>query len=200
MATPKKKHSKEELDKCRVLTPEFRVAFPHVFKPQAPKGSDKLKYSVTMMFKKSDDLTSIKNAIKNAKILTYGTKDNWPDDIESPVTDGDLPKHANKEGYPGCWIINASANEDRKPGVVDQDVEPIIEPSAFYPGCYARAYVYAYCWEYMGRHGVSLILDHVQKTREGKAIGGKKQATEVFTPVNSSAAEEVDEDLETETW
>lgn len=187
---PANAKKKVNRDKCRVLTPEFRVSYPHVFKPQAPKQGDKLKYSVTMMFPKNSDLSSLKEAMKQAKIAQWGAKENWPANLESPVNDGDDPKYAKNEGYKGHWIIKANSNEDQKPSVVDQNIEPIIDQAKFYPGCYARAYLLAYGWEYMGKNGVSFILDHVQKTRDGKAFGGKKPADQVFTPVS------VDEDFD----
>ncbi len=186
--------SKEAKEKARLLTPEFRVSFPHVFKPNSIKGS-KPKYSVTMLFEKDSDLSSIKNAMKQAKIAAFGpNKSDWPDGLESPVVDGDLPKFADREGYAGHWVIKASTNEDQKPGVVDENVVPITEPSKFYPGCYARAYIYAYVWEFGGKQGVGFILDHVQKTKDGKSFGGKKPAEQVFQPINSGL--EFDEDAE----
>lgn len=188
MATPVKKKINREL--CRVLTPEFRVSYPHVFKPQSPKPNDKLKYSVTMLFPKDSDLSGVKEVIKQAKIASFGSKENWPEGLQSPVTDGDDPKHADKEGYKGHWVIKASSNEEQKPGVVDENVEPILDQAAFYPGCYARAYVLATTWEYMGKVGVMFILDHVQKLRDGKAFGGKKPADQVFTPVNTGKSKD----------
>lgn len=192
MATKTDNAAKE---KCRVLTPEFVVYFPHVFKAAQVMGKGDPKFSITMGFKKTADLSVIKLAMKHAKIAAFGPdKANWPDDLESPVIDGDAPKYADKEGYKGHWIIKASSNQDNRPGVVDEDVQPITDSSAFYPGCYARAQVFARVWEYMGKQGVHFILDHVQKTRDGKAIGGKKAASEVFNPITNAGADDSDSD------
>ena len=192
-----KEKAKVDKDKSRLLTPEFRVSYPHVFKPNSIKGS-KPKFSVTMLFSKESDLSPIKNAIKEAKIAAFGPdKSDWPEDLASPVTDGDKPKYADKEGYKGHWAIKASTNEDQRPGVVDENVQPIVDPSKFYPGCFARAYVYAYVWEFGGKQGVGFILDHVQKTKDGKSFGGKKPADQVFTPVNSGA-DDSDADVESD--
>lgn len=178
-------------DLCRLVTPEFRVSYPHVFKPQAAKQGDRLKYSITMLFPKNSDLTKLKEAIKQAKIAEFGPKENWPKDLESPVSDGDDPKNADKEGYKGHWIVKASSNEDQRPGVVDAQVQPILDQSKFYPGCYAQAYVYAYAWFYPDRlkpmkRGIGFILDHVQKLRDGKSFASKKSAEDVFAPVASA--------------
>lgn len=187
-----------------MITPEFRVSYPHVFKAQSPKPGDKPKFSVTMLFPKNIDLIgqdphgnpiSLKKVITNAKNAEFGSKENWPKDLESPVVDGDDPKFADKEGYKGHWVIKASTNENQRPGVVDEQTVPITDQADFYPGCYARAYVYAYVWFYPDRQkpmkkGVGFILDHVQKTKDGKSFGGKKPVDQVFTPVNTGGEDE----------
>jgi len=194
MPTQTQTKKKVNRDKCRVLTPKFRVSYPHVFKPQAPKPGDKLKYSITMLFPKNADLSGLKEAMKQAKIAAYGpNKSEWPSDLQSPVNDGDDPKYADNEGYKGHWVIKASSNEDQKPGVVDENVEEILDQSKFYAGCYARAHLLATTWEYMKKHGVMFILDHVQKLGDGKAFGGKKPADQVFTPVNTDESFEESE-------
>lgn len=201
MATAKKTTIDKDL--CRLITPEFRVSHPHVFKAQQVKPTDKPKFSITMLFPKDSDLTgqsvdgqprSLPAAIKNAKLAEFGSKENWPEDLQSPVTDGDSPKFKDKPGYAGHWVIKATSSEDQRPGVVDSDGVPITEPNVLYPGCYARAYIYAYVWEYMGRQGVGFILDHVQKLRDGKSFGGKKPVEQVFGPVSGGAEEPSEED------
>jgi hypothetical protein len=211
MATTSKPKTKDK-DICRLITPEFRVSYPHVFKPQAPKPTDTPKYSITMLFRKDSDLMGfapgggeprgIKEVIRNAKILEFGDKENWPKDLESPVVDGDDIKFADKEGYKGCWVIKATTSEDQRPSVVDHEMVPIVEPAAFYPGCYARAYIYAYVWFYPNRQkfmkrGVGFILDHVQKLRDGKSFGGKKPVEQVFSPV-SLPDDEVEDDADSD--
>lgn len=205
MATPKKA-AKIDKDLCRIITPEFRVSYPHVFKAQAVKATDKPKFSITMLYPKDSDLMgsspdgkprSLKEVIKNAKLAQFGPKENWPDGLESPVIDGDNPKFADKDGYKGHWVIKATTSEDQRPSVVDAEMAPITEASELYPGSYARAYVYAYVWEYMGKQGVGFILDHVQKLRDGKSFGGKKPVEQVFSPVASAepdAAGDADDD------
>lgn len=181
------KQKNEKLEGQRIVTPPFRVSYPHLFKANAMKGSAP-KYSVTMLFKKSEgdkakDLPEIMAAIRAAKISQFGKdKLNWPK-MASCITDGDDAKFADKEGYKGHWAIKASSIETSKPGLVDEELEPILEQALFYPGCYARAQVFARVWEFpegSGRHGVHFILDNVQKLKDGKPFGGKKSAKDAF--------------------
>ncbi len=191
---------------CRITTPEFRVSFPHVFKPSVMKGTTNApKYSVTMLFPKNSNIKPLQEVIKQAKIAKFGPdKTEWPDDMRSPVDDGDSPGNAKREGYAGCWAIKASSGADQKPGVFDEQVQEIIDPGKFYPGCYARAHVYAYVWEFpkgSGKFGVSFILDHIQKLRDGKSFTSKKAGGDVFSPVAGGAsdndeADEADADVD----
>lgn len=201
--TEKKAQTSKDL--CRLITPVFRVSYPHLFKAQAPAGS-KPKFSITMLFPKDSDLMgttvdgkprSMKKVIRMAKELEFGDKENWPEGLLSPVTDGDDPKHADREGYKGHWAIKASTSEDQRPSVVDKDMSVITDPAVIYPGCYARAYVFAYVWkEVAGKRGVGFILDHVQKMKDGKSFAGKKPIEQVFSPVLDDSEDEEDKDEE----
>lgn len=194
------KGPKVDKDLSRMITPKFRVSYPHVFKAQAPKPTDKPKFSITMLFPKDKALTgqtvdgkprTLSEVIKNAKIAEFGpNKTDWPENLESPVVDGDDPKHKDKEGYKGHWVIKATTNEDQRPSVVDEEMIPITDQAKFYPGCYARAYVYARVWEYMNKQGVQFILDHVQKLGDGPSFGGKKPVDQVFSPMGTGAPDE----------
>lgn len=197
-----RKLTKEEKELCRIITPEFRVSYPHLFKAQAPRPTDTPKFSITMLFPKNKEMIglspsgkprSILKVIKNAKRLEFGENEaKWPK-LRSPISDGDKEKFVDKEGYAGHWVIKATTGQDQKPGVVDADMTPITEASLIYPGCFARAYIFARPWEYMGKRGIQFILDHVQKMRDGKSFSGKQPVETVFSPV-----EAVDEDTDAE--
>jgi hypothetical protein len=191
--------SAEKNDKCRIITPEFRVSFPHVFKAQAmPRTNNKPKFSVTMLFPKDSDMAWYKNVVREAKIEKWGTnKNDWPKGLKMPLQDGDDPEvHTIKksgevrDGYEGHWVLKASTGEDQAPGIVGRDGKPIIREADFYGGCYARAYVYCYVWEFpkdSKQYGIGFILDHVQKLRDGKSFGGKKPVEQVFGAIAGGA-------------
>lgn len=186
------KADKAMLDKCRIITPVFRASYPHVFKAAQVNGKGEPKYSITMLFKKSQDISAIRKAIKYAKIAKFGPDESdWPEELDNPIKDGDGKKFRDKEGYKGHWVIKAISNEASKPGVVDVDPEvPLTSASDFYPGVFARAQVFARCWEFSGKEGIHFILDHVQKVRDGKNLSGKKAASEVFTPITADEDED----------
>jgi hypothetical protein len=84
------------------------------------------------------------------------------------LRDGDLEKE--DEAYAGCMFINA--NSAKKPGVVDEDVNPIIDPDAFYSGCYGRAAIEFYPYNMEGSKGIACGLGNVQKLEDGEKLGG----------------------------
>jgi len=205
MVAKRPKISDEQKAKCRIITPEFRVSYPHLFEAHAMDTASKKKFSVTMLFPKDAPVIGqtidgkprkLVSAMKAAKLAYFGSEENFPEELESPTSDGDAKKYADKPGYPGHWAIKASTGEDQRPGIVDAKGVPITEASVLYPGCYARAYIYAYVWEFGSKQGVGFILDHVQKLRDGKAFGGKKPVEQVFAPVVSADEDEDADDAE----
>lgn len=185
--------SKEE--KFRIITPKFRVSYPHLFKPHAMNEASP-KFAITMLLPKTADLTQLREALKKAKIAEWGPKANWPQDLESPVSDGDSPKYADKEGYKGCWIVKATSHKDRRPTVVDENVNAIIDEAQFYPGCYAIAQIFARPWKFGKKQGIQFIVDHVQKVGDGKPFSSRQPVEQVFKPVQSAGIE--DDEAETD--
>ncbi len=183
--------------KQKLVTPEFRVSYPHVFKATSMDGKNP-KFSITMLYKKTQDLSALQLAVKHAKIALFGPdKEDWPK-MASPFKNGDSPENADKDGYKGHWAVKASSNENARPGVVNYpECDPITDPTEFYAGCYARASVFARVWEFplnSGLYGIHFILDHVQKMKEGKPFGGKKSAKEAFGALASMADEDLDDE------
>lgn len=170
----------------KVLTQEFRASHPHVFKPSSLPGESKLNYSIEMLFdKKTTNLSLLQAPLKAAAVAKWGPKEDWPSPLKMPIRDGDKPYGKKKEVKPehaGMWVVRASSSaEYSKPHVVGKDPSvALTEESEFYPGCYARAALKAHAYTFADKDGVKFVLDGVQKIREGKAMGGKKPADQVF--------------------
>lgn len=170
-----------------LLTPEFRVSFPYVFKPQKPLSpGGKEKYTITMLFPKGEELKAMKAAAQAVLVEKYGEDQaKWPKGIRSPFKDQGDKEY---EGYE-AGAICITANSDQRPGLVDQNVQDIIEERQFYPGCYARAEVRPFVYETKGdnggilNRGVSFGLQNIQKLREGDPLGGRSRPTDVFEAV-----------------
>lgn len=168
-----------------VKTPKFRTSFVNVFQPRAANENAKPKYSLAMLFPEDADLSALKKAAQAAAKEKWGDK--IPKNLKSPFLDaGDY----EYDGYePGMTLVRATSIQ--KPGVVDQKVEPIIEESEFYSGCYARATVRAFAYDNSGNRGVSFGLQNVQKLGDGDPLGGRTRPEDDF-----EAAGDVDTDSE----
>lgn len=171
----------------RILTPEFRVSFPKVFKAEAFQEGQDPKYSMVMLFPKkmAPDQQKRMDALKALASATAKAKwgDKMPKNLRSPFRDGaekDLP------GYEDVIFVSASSKV--KPGLVNEDAEPMLNPEDFYPGCYAHAYLTCYAYDTAGNRGVAFGLSTVQKTRDGDPFAPRNNAQDDFAPVNPGTA------------
>lgn len=170
-----------------VMTPEFRVSYPYLLSPQQPmanSASKDPKYSVVMLFPKNADISKLKAAATAAIAEKWGAdKAKWPKGLRSPFRN---QGEKSSEGYvDGAIFVTATSKQ--KPGVVDASVQPVIDPSQIYAGCYARATVRAYAYSQQGNNGVAFGLQNFQKLREGDSLSGRMKPEEEFEPVAAEA-------------
>lgn len=174
---------KMDIQKKKCITPEFRASFPHLFKPKAFKQGQEPKFMLTMLFTKKQDLKELKRAAHNAAVEKWGPKENWPAKMKMPFRDGN--EKSDLEGY--ADMITVTATSKTQPGVVSQDLSPILSEQQFYAGCYARAELIAFPYDESGNVGVSFALQNVQKLRDGKPFSGRKRAEDVFEAVEDDS-------------
>ncbi len=206
MAKPATTKRPKITDEQRGTTPEGRASYPRVFEADSYDPKDAKKFSIILLIEKDSDMKPILRTIKAAKIAAFGPdKSEWPDDLLSPISDGDVPvkgkdgKKEVREGYEGCWVVKLSSPEDRKPVVIDRKKNPITEKTDLYAGCYVRCGYVALAWEYMGKQGVKLSLDAVQKLREGEPFGGRRSIDDTFDDLPNEddvAADDDKDDLD----
>lgn len=162
------------INDTKVITNKVRFSYVHVFTPTAVGESEDKKYSVSLIIPKTDKetLRLIKEAVKNATEAGKTAKWNGkiPANLKTPLRDGD-EERPDDDAYANAYFINASAVT--KPGVVDRNTEPITDEEEFYSGCYGRASVTFYAFNASGNKGIAAGLNHVQKTSEGEALGGR---------------------------
>jgi hypothetical protein len=79
----------------------------------------------------------------------------------------------------GHYVLNASSKN--KPGVVDAALQPIIEPTEFYSGCYGRASLNFFAYNQAGNRGIGCGLNNLQKLADGEPLGGKSRPEDDFS-------------------
>jgi len=162
-----------------VVTPEFRASFPAVFAPRAIDPTQEAKYSIVMLFPKATNINALKLLVKEALIAKWGgDQTKYPKGLRLPFRDGDTMDKEETKGMVVC-----SATSKQKPGVVDQKVQPILEPSEFYGGCWARATVTAFAYDKAGNKGVALGLRNVQKVKDDTPFSGRNKPEDDFDAI-----------------
>lgn len=164
-----------------VTTGIGRISYPHLFQPEAAPGQTEPKYSVTLLIPKTDTATkaaldaAIQAAIQEGVKGYTGTIT-----LSRPVVnDGDGPRPNGQPYGPECkgmWVVKAKNRN--KPQVVDGQIQPIIDPTQMYAGCYGRVAGYMRAYAMAGTTGVSFILNAVQKTGDGEPFGAPAPTAE----------------------
>lgn len=165
----------------KVIVP-CRFSYLHCWEPVGMDGNDP-KYSVSAIIPKGDVTTinKIKAAIEQVKkesVSVWGGK--VPNNLKLPLRDGDTDR-PDDEAYAGCYFFNA--NSKQKPQVVDNKVEPILDQSEVYSGCYGNISVNFYAYSTNGNKGIAAGLGNIQKISDGESLGGRTTAAEDFDTV-----------------
>ena len=165
----------------KVITGVVRLSYEHVWEPASVNGSNP-KYSVSLIIPKSDTKTiaAINQAIDNAirdGAAKFGGKIPPKGALKLPLRDGDTERE--DEAYRDAYFINA--NSTTAPQIVDRAVQPILDRSEVYSGCYARVSINFYAFNSNGNKGVACGLGNIQKVRDGEPLGGKTSAADDFT-------------------
>lgn len=162
----------------KVIVP-CRFSYLHCWEPDSVNGGDP-KYSVSAIIDKKDTKTinAIKAAIEQAKkdsVSKWGGK--VPANLKLPLRDGDIDR-PDDEAYAGCYFFNA--NSRQAPQVVDAKVQPILDQSEVYSGCYGKISVTFYGYNSNGNRGIAAGLGNIQKLRDGESLGGRSNAADDF--------------------
>ena len=146
------------------------LSYAHVLKPAETLNGD-MKYSAALVFAKTSDTAKrAKEAVNklmaddDVKKFLGKTKIKY-----ELLRDGD---EKDDEHYAGCYFINAKANEDHKPKVMDRDRVEIVDPNEIYSGCYVQAVLNLYAYNKNGNSGIGASLLGIRKIKDGEPLTG----------------------------
>lgn len=172
----------------KVVTGTVRLSYLNVFKPKAINEGQDPKYSVCLLIPKEDKATlkKIRDAIETEK--KAGAAEKWkgkvPANLKTPLRDGDVERADEHPEYAGMYFINA--NSSKKPVLLDECKDEILDPAELYSGCWGRANVNFYSFDVNGNRGIAVGLNALQKKRDDEPLGG--------TITVESAAADFDDD------
>ncbi len=168
-----------------VTTDRARLSYEHLFTPYANDPKQEPKYSVTVLVPKSDIATKLRIDAAITAAKQQGVSKCWggtmPPMVDIAVHDGDGVRPNGEQFGEECrghWVFTASSK--RPPQVVDTNLNPIINQSDVYSGCYARVCVNFFPYNSNGKRGVGISLNAVQKLEDGEPLGGRVSAAEAF--------------------
>ena len=165
----------------KVITGKVRFSYVNIFKSRAFQSGQDAKYSVCLLIPKDDKATvkKIRAAIEEA--IQEGIASKWggkkPGNLKLPLRDGDDERADEAPEYEGMFFLNA--NSTQKPGIVDKDLNEILDPDEVYSGSWGRASINFY--PFNGRqNGVAAGLGNVQKVCDGERLAGGTRAEDDF--------------------
>ena len=164
--------------RTKLVTNKVRLSFVNVFEP-AETLNGVLKYSTMVLIPKSDKegVARFNKAFedtKQANAAFFGGT--VPKVLKGGLRDGDAEK--DDDAYQNAFFINA--NSVQKPGVVDAELNAIIDPEEFYSGCFGRASLTFYPYNAQGSKGIACGLGNLQKLEDGERLGGGSSAASDF--------------------
>ena len=164
----------------KVITGKVRFSYVNIFRSRSFQQGQDAKYSICLLIPKKDGKTvgKIKAAIKDAIEDGIGSK--WggkkPANLKLPLRDGDEERADEAPEYEGMYFLNANSND--KPGIVDRDLNEILDPNEVYSGCWGRASINFFAFNSNGNKGIGVGLNHVQKLSDGERLGAARTSAE----------------------
>ena len=163
---------------------ETRWSYANLWEPKSINGGTP-KYSVSLIIPKSDKATvskikaALEAAYKEGEAKLKGNGKSIPafDSLKKPLRDGDIER-PDDGAYENAYFINA--NSTTAPGIVDKDVNPILDRSDVYSGVYGRASINFYAFNSNGNKGIACGLQNLQLIKAGEPLGGRASAESDF--------------------
>ena len=164
----------------KVVTGIVRLSYANIWEPASVNGGTP-KYSVSLIIPKSatKPIAAINAAVDAASkqgAAKFGGKSPNKAALKLPLRDGDTERE--DEAYKDSYFVNA--NSTTAPQIVDRAVQPILDRSEVYSGCYARVSVNFYAFNSNGNRGIACGLGNIQKIRDGEPLGGRTSAADDF--------------------
>ncbi len=168
-------------------TGEVQLSYCHLLKPDTPPGSMTPSYSVVALISKNDVATIAAYKAAEQDALAYGIREKWGG-VQPPVLQGGLKDGdgVRSDGTPygpeckGCYVLTCKTSVEYPPEIVDQNLQPVIDPRKVYSGCYGRVNVTLIPYNNQSK-GIKAVLNCVQILRDGEPLGaGAITAAEAF--------------------
>ena len=164
----------------KVVTNKVRFSYVNIFSRRAFRDGQDAKYSICLLIPKEDKAGLAKLTKAMDEAVQEGIKSKWggktPKNLHLPLRDGDEERAGEAAEYEGMMFLNANSNT--KPGIVDKDLNEILDPDEVYSGCWGRASINFFPYDSNGNRGVGVGLNNIQKLKDGERLGGSRASAE----------------------
>ena len=82
-----------------------------------------------------------------------------------------------------------------KPGIVDRQLNEIIDSTEVYSGCYARASINFFPYNQAGNKGIACGLNNIQKLEDGEYLGGRSRPEDDFEALDNPEDDDMEDFL-----
>lgn len=164
----------------KVITNKVRFSYVNIFRSRVFREGQDAKFSICLLIPKKDKacIKKIQDAIDEA--VQEGIASKWggkkPKNLHLPLRDGDAERADEAPEYEGMMFLNA--NSTTKPGIVDKDLNEVLDPEEVYSGCWGRASINFFPYDSKGNRGVGVGLNNIQKLKDGQRLGAARAAAE----------------------
>ena len=170
---------------------------PFAFPAKPNRPAKEPAYSVMLVFDKDTVASPEMKALKRA--CFQAAADKFKLDFEEVKKRAALPAQSSKfiampwrkcedtdypDEYgapfdlPGAQMINFKSNT--APGIVDKYAKPIMDRKQIYAGCFIRVSFGVWPYDTDGSKGVTMLLNNVQKAKDGPRLAGRPDAEDEF--------------------
>lgn len=169
---------------AHIVTGSCRLSYCALTQPKRKSDKAEPRYSVTILVPKSDMATKQRIDMAVEAAAQAGTPTKWggvrPPRVATPVYDGDGVRPSDGAAFgaecKGHWVFTASSKD--APGIVDANMQPILQATEIYSGMYGRVGVTFFAYAAEGKKGVGCSIDNVQKLADGEPLAGKGASAE----------------------
>jgi len=186
----------------RIILKNVRLSYANLFEPR-PVGegdSSKLKYGTALIIPHDHpQVDKLKDLIDSLGKSKFGSgwpavkrkrnplRDYWKEHEQARAAaeeEGDDPNEIPKpdESTKDAFVLNTSA--DRKPQIVDKHLQPILDDSEIYSGCWVNISLGGFAYDRDSNKGVGFGLNNVQLVKQGERLGGAPNAEEEFETID----------------
>lgn len=175
----------QQIDENKVITPVFRLSFPHLFQQRQSTDGGNPHYAATMIFDPDCDFSLIWKLMQD--VATKAHPNGVPGNFKWGLREDHTFDLAKRPEYEGKIICNAK-NYGMQPGVIYQEGgQDILDPRELYAGCYCRGVITAFAYQTKGNVGASICVEGVMKVRDGEALASKSDPQKDFAGFTSAS-------------